>query len=73
MNLVSVFILHGSHKDDLNVKSAFLHMMGDTLSSVVIVVGAVVIYFTGWNIIDPILSIGIAGVIFVWGWSLFKD
>jgi len=73
VNLVSVFILHGTHKDDLNVKSAFLHMLGDTLSSVVIVIGAVVIYFTGWDIIDPILSIGIAGVILVWGWNLFKD
>ncbi len=73
VNLASVFILHGTHKDDLNIKSAFLHMLGDTLSSVVIVIGAIVIYFTGWNIIDPMLSIGIALVILGWGWSLFKD
>ena len=73
VNLASVFILHGTHKDDLNIKSAFLHMIGDTLSSVVIVIGAVVIYFTGWNIIDPILSIGIGVVILIWGWNLFKD
>lgn len=73
VNLASVFILRGTHKDDLNVKSAFLHMLGDTLSSVVIVIGAIIIYFTGWNIIDPILSIGIAVVIFVWGWNLFID
>jgi len=73
VNLASVFILHGTHKDDLNIKSAFLHMIGDTLSSVVIVIGAIVIYFTGWNIIDPILSIGIAAVILAWGWRLFKD
>jgi len=73
VNLASVFILHGTHKDDLNIKSAFLHMIGDTLSSVVIVIGAVVIYFTGWDIIDPILSIGIAMVILAWGWNLFKD
>lgn len=73
VNLVSVYILHGTHKEDLNVKSAFLHMLGDALSSVVIVIGAVVIYFTGWNIIDPVLSIGIGLVIFIWGWNLFKD
>lgn len=73
VNLVSAWILHGTSKDDLNVKSAFLHMLADTLSSVVIVIGAVIIYFTNWNIIDPILSIGIALVIFRWGWGLFKD
>ncbi len=73
VNLASVYILHGTHKEDLNVKSAFLHMLGDTLSSVVIVIGAVVIYFTGWNIIDSVLSIGIGLVILIWGWNLFKD
>ena len=73
VNLVSVWILHGTSKDDLNVKGAFLHMLGDTLSSVVIVIGAIVIYFTGWSVIDPILSIGIAFVICLWGWGLFKD
>lgn len=73
VNLASIFILQGSHKDDLNVKSAFLHMLGDTLSSIVVVTGAVVIYFTGWNIIDPVLSVGIAVVILAWGWGLFKD
>lgn len=73
VNLASVYILHGTHKEDLNVKSAFLHMLGDTLSSVVIVIAAVVIYFTGWNIIDSVLSIGIGLVILIWGWNLFKD
>jgi len=48
-------------------------MLADTLSSFVIVIGAVVIYFTNWNIIDPIFSIGIALAIFVWGLGLFKD
>lgn len=73
VNLVSAWILHGASKDDLNVKSAFLHMWADTLSSVAIVIGAIIIYFTNWNIIDPILSIGIALVIFGWGWGLLKD
>ncbi|MDD5439114.1 MAG: cation diffusion facilitator family transporter [Candidatus Omnitrophica bacterium] len=73
VNLVSAAILSGAHKDDLNIKSAFLHMLADTLSSVAVVAGAVVIYFTRWNIIDPLLSIGIALVIVRWGWELFKD
>lgn len=73
VNLVSVLILRGAGKEDINIKSAFLHMWADTLSSVVIVVGAVVIYFTHWNIIDPILSIAIALLIVGWGWGLFRD
>lgn len=72
-NFASAWLLHGTSKDDLNVKSAFLHMLADTVSSVVIIIGAVVIYFTGWNIIDSILSIGMALVILSWGWGLFKD
>ncbi len=72
-NLISAVLLHGANKKDLNVRSAFLHMVADTLSSVAIIVGAGVIYFTGWNIVDPILSIGIACLIFRWGWGLLKD
>ena len=73
VNLISALILHGASKEDLNIKSAFLHMWADTLSSVAIVIGAVVIYFTQWNIIDPVLSIFIALLVGIWGWQLFKD
>jgi cobalt-zinc-cadmium efflux system protein len=73
VNLISMLILNGAGKEDLNIKSAFLHMWADTLSSVAIVIGAIVIYFTHWNIIDPILSILIALLIVGWGWNLFKD
>lgn len=72
-NLICVLILRGTNRDDLNVKGVFFHMLADTLSSVVIVIGAVIIYFTGWNIIDSLLSMGIALVILIWGWGLFKD
>lgn len=73
VNLICALILRGTSKSDLNVKGAFFHMIADTLSSVVIVFGAVIIYFTGWNIIDSVLSMGIALVILIWGWGLFKD
>ena len=72
-NLISAWLLHGTSKSDLNLRSAFLHMLADTVSSVIIIIGAGIIYFTGWNFIDPILSIGIALVILSWGWGLFKD
>ncbi|MCK9614750.1 MAG: cation diffusion facilitator family transporter [Candidatus Omnitrophica bacterium] len=73
VNLITAWILHGAAKESLNIKSAFVHMLADTFSSVAIVIGAIVIYFTKWNIIDPILSIAIACVILIWGWGLFRD
>ena len=73
VNVISVLILRGSERDDLNVQGAFLHMLADTVSSIVIVFGAIIIYFTHWNPIDPLLSIGISLVIFIWARRLFKD
>lgn len=73
VNLASAAILFSVGKDDLNVRSAFLHMLGDTASSVGIVAGAFIIYFTGWFFIDPLLSILIAIVILVWSFNLLRD
>ena len=73
VNLITAVILHGATKESLNIKSAFVHMLADTFSSVAIVIGAIIIYFTKWNIIDPILSIAIACIILIWGWGLFRD
>ncbi len=72
-NGLSILILRGSVRSDLNVKSAFLHMFADTVSSVVIIVGAVIVSLTNWYFIDPLLGIGISILIFVWAWSLLKD
>ena len=73
VNLASAAILLDVGKTDLNIRSAFLHMVGDTASSVGIVIGAIVIYFTGWYVIDPLLSILIAVVILIWSWNLLRD
>lgn len=73
VNLVSVLILHGSARDDLNVKGAFLHVLADTVSSVAIILGAMVLYIGGWNFIDPLLAIGISVLIFVWAYGLFRE
>ncbi|MFW6367049.1 MAG: cation diffusion facilitator family transporter [bacterium] len=72
VNVLSILLLHG-HGDNIGVRGALVHMMADTASSVAIVIGALVIAATGWRWIDPLLSIGIAGVIFVWAWGLFRD
>jgi cobalt-zinc-cadmium efflux system protein len=72
-NGISILLLHNSVKTNLNIKSAFLHMFADTASSVVIIIGAVVVSLTGWYIIAPILAIGISVLIFVWAGQLFRD
>ncbi len=72
-NLASVFILRGAGQDDLNVRSAFFHMLADTLSSVAVVVGAVVINATGLLRIDPVLSILISVMIGIWSWRLLAE
>ena len=51
--------LHGHDGEDLNMRGAYLHILGDLLASVAVIVGAVVIRYTGWTIVDPILSLGI--------------
>jgi cobalt-zinc-cadmium efflux system protein len=73
VNIVSIMILHGSHQRNLNIKGVFYHMIADAASSVGIVVAAVIIYYTKWNIIDPIVSIGISIIIVFWAWGILRD
>ncbi|MFX1293385.1 MAG: cation diffusion facilitator family transporter [Promethearchaeota archaeon] len=73
VNIITVLILHGSAREDINVKGAYLHMIGDTASSIVIIIGALILIFTNWYFLDPILAIGISIVIFVWAARLFRD
>lgn len=65
---------HGRHhKDDINVRAAWLHMLGDAASCAAIIAGAIVIRFTGWLAVDPLLSILIAAAIIWTGWDIFRD
>ena len=58
---------------DINIRSAFVHMLGDLLGLIGIVIGAVVIRFTGWQQIDPLLSI-LIGVLIIWtAWDIIKE
>ncbi len=72
-NGVSILLLRNSAKNNINVKGAFLHMFADTASSVAIIVGAIIVSFTNWYIIDPLMGMGISSVIFVWAYGLFKE
>jgi cobalt-zinc-cadmium efflux system protein len=58
---------------DINIRAAFLHMLGDALGSVAIVAGALVIRQTGWHVIDPLLSVLIALLIVWTAWDIVRD
>jgi cobalt-zinc-cadmium efflux system protein len=73
VNMATIFLLRGVSRDDRNIRSAFLHMIADALSSVGVVAGALVIRFTGWTFVDPLLGIVISALIAVWAWNLFAD
>lgn len=65
--VLNVAILLGLRKydRDVNIRAASLHMLGDALGSVAIIAGAILIHYTGWMVIDPILSI-IIGALIIW-------
>ncbi len=56
-NLFGILILRSASRDNLNVRGAFLHMWGDTISSLGVIVGGVIILVTDWTVVDPIISI----------------
>jgi cobalt-zinc-cadmium efflux system protein len=73
VNVLSILILRGSHRENLNIRGVFYHMFADTISSVGIVIAALVIMYTNWIVIDPIISIGISVIILIWAWGVLKD
>ena len=73
VNVVTAVILFRAGLEDLNTKGAWLHMLADGVSSVVVVIGAIIIVFTGWRAIDPLLSILVALVVGKWAWGLLRD
>lgn len=73
VNLVSAGILWKVKTADLNIKSAYFHLLTDTISSVAIVIGAIVIKYTDLWVIDPVLSVVICILILLWAKNLIKD
>ena len=62
-----------ARRHDINIRSAFVHMLGDLLGSIGILIGAVAIRYTGWAQIDPILSI-LIGILIIWtAWDIIKE
>lgn len=73
VNGVSAWMLMKDQKHDLNIRGAFLHMAADTLVSLGVVVAGIIIYVTGFVLIDPIISLVIAAVILVSTWKMLCE
>ena len=73
VNLAAYAALHGAERDNLNIRGALLHVVGDLLGSVAAVLAAIVILATGWTPIDPLLSVLVALLIVRSAWVLIRD
>ena len=77
LNLAATFALvpaKGTGQErDLNLRSAYLHALGDSLANVAVVLGMVIIRFTGWRWVDPLLAAGIAAIILRGAFLLLQD
>lgn len=62
-NLFGLFILKGESHENLNVRSAFFHILADTLSSVGVIFGGVIIWYTGWYLVDSLIGMLIGGIV----------
>jgi cobalt-zinc-cadmium efflux system protein len=72
-NLLAAKALHDHSHDDLNVRSAFLHVLGDAAASVGVIAGAILMRFTGWYQADPLISIAIGLLILAGAGRLLRE
>jgi cobalt-zinc-cadmium efflux system protein len=73
INAITAFLFFRNRQQDLNIKSAYLHMLADALVSLGVLVAGILIYFTGWNWLDPLTGLIIMLVILVGTWGLLRD
>ena len=73
VNVIAFAVLHRGDQENLNIRGAALHVAGDLLGSVAAIVAAVVIIYTGWMAIDPLLSIAVAFLILKSAWALVQQ
>lgn len=65
--------LHHEKDRDMNIRAAFVHMLGDAVSAIAIIVGAIAIHYTGFEAIDPILSVLIGAMIIWTAWDIIRE
>lgn len=75
-NLIVIYYLKDPFqhtRTTLNLKSAFFHVLGDLIASVGVLIGGAIIWFTGWNIVDPLLATGISSLLFWGAWNVLSE
>ncbi len=72
-DLISVYLLFPETHQSLNIRSAYLHLLSDTLSSVAVILGGIIIYFYRFYLIDSILTVMIAIIILIQGYQVLKQ
>jgi cobalt-zinc-cadmium efflux system protein len=73
INAGTAWLVKDGSDHDLNLRSAFLHLMGDVMSTLGAVIAGVIIYFTQWNWLDPLVSVLIGGFILWNAWSILRQ
>lgn len=63
VNLIVARVLREHNHHDLNVRSAFLHVLGDALASIGVIVAGTIILLTGWTVVDPLIGVAIGGIL----------
>jgi len=73
INVVTALLVRRGAESDLNIRAAFLHLMGDVVSTIGAVIAGVIIRFTDWNWLDPLVSV-LIGILIVWSaWSILRE
>jgi cobalt-zinc-cadmium efflux system protein len=73
VNAVSLYVLHNHRHGSLNVRGAYLHIVGDALASIGTLLAAIVVATTGWTVADPLISIVLALLILGGAWRLLRE
>jgi cobalt-zinc-cadmium efflux system protein len=73
INLVTALLVHRGSESDLNLRSAFVHLMGDVISTIGAVIAGVIIYFTNANWLDPLVSVLIGFLILYNAWGILRE
>lgn len=73
VNLVALWVLHGGRGESLNLRGAWLHVLGDALGSVQVIAAGALIWAFGWQWADPVASVLIALLVAWTSWSLLRD
>jgi len=72
-NTISVFLLKSGAKDNINIRSAYIHLFSDSLSSLGVIIGGILIYYFNIAIVDPILTLAIGAYVLKEGFEILKN